>query len=156
MGAMYIIHASITEVCICQQKVMMASLLIFSLQYLIFFGSPVGTEGHTGRHTVRWCCSVIWILLHWQYTDNTLLAIRPTTISTSWRASSVHTIRVHFNQRYASSTVYILYQAELLFFADLWPWLSAPPTKRTCKALLDARERVLGSWIGSRWVAVHV
>lgn len=52
MGSMFILHASISESVIYQVSPGVCCWLTCSSpRYLIIFGSAVGTEGHTGRHT---------------------------------------------------------------------------------------------------------
>ncbi|KIY48741.1 hypothetical protein FISHEDRAFT_73333 [Fistulina hepatica ATCC 64428] len=78
MGAMYILHASITE-------------------YLIVFGTPLGTEGHTGVHTADDYFNIL-VGEQWAYTIPERNATHPDQVVGSlemevYPAGSVHHLR---------------------------------------------------------------
>ncbi|KAJ7268815.1 ERG2 and Sigma1 receptor like protein-domain-containing protein [Mycena haematopus] len=86
MGAMYIIHASITE-------------------YLIIFGTPLGTEGHTGLHTAddyfnilvgeQWAFLPGWIplMLPFGLADTFTSTLDPITMYHTFRIAGREMIR---------------------------------------------------------------
>lgn len=129
MGAMYIIHASITE-------------------YLIIFGTPLGTEGHTGIHTADDYFNIL-VGEQWAYAPPNLQMER-------YPAGSVHHLprgqmkqyKMHegcFALEYARGTFPGIFSVWCMCFDDMLPRLDPVDVavRSGRRPLVDTRLRIL-------------